>query len=299
MSEKADTAIYKKLPFRLLLYLAVALIFAMPAGAALEQHFLYFPTKQHDATPNAVGLPYEEVAFESADGTQLGGWLVHGQSDAPVILFCMGNAGNISHRLETLQLLNEIGVSVFIFNYRGYGNSAGKANEQGLYMDIEAAIKLLQDRGWDMERMIIFGRSLGAAVGLEAATRMQPAGLIMESAFTSVPAIGRYHYPLLNLVLGWLIDARFNNLEKIATLKSPLLLIHGDSDRICPPSMAEELFDKASRDKQLHWIEGADHNNSFAVGGIFYKSILQESIKDWTGFSRGEVASKTEQRPQN
>lgn len=286
MPVQSTAAIFKKLPFRLLVYLAAALIFAMPARNALEQHFLYFPTSQHEATPASIGLSYEDISYNATDGTLLNGWLVPGQKDAPVILFCIGNAGNISHRLDTLQLLNDLGVAVFIFNYRGYGKSTGKANEAGTYHDVAGALDFLKQRGWPAERTIIFGRSLGAAVGLEAALQETPAGLIMESAFTSIKAMGRHHYSLLNLLLGWLIDASYDNLGKISTLRSPLLIIHGRSDKICPPRMAEELFARAPQDKRLHWIEGADHNDGFVVGGNSYKNLLAQVIREWTGFTR-------------
>lgn len=280
----SKAAIFKKLRYRLLLYLVVALIFAMPARTALEHHFLYFPETRHEATPEAVGLTYEEVAFQAGDGTQLNGWLLPGQPEAPVILFCMGNAGNISHRLETLQLLHDLGVAVFIFNYRGYGLSEGKTSETGTYQDATGAVHFLNKRGWPTKRIIIFGRSLGAAVGLEAALRSPPAGLIMESAFTSITAMGRNHYPLLNLLLGWLIGAKYDNLKKIAALKSPLLLIHGQEDTICPPRMAEELYARAPGEKQLLWISGAEHNNGFIVGGEPYSQTLKQAITKWTGF---------------
>ncbi len=176
---------------------------------------------------------------------------------------------------------------MFIFNYRGYGKSGGKANEAGIYLDVMAAIDQLRARGWEHDQTIIFGRSLGAAVGLDAAIKIKPAGLIMESAFTSIQAMGNYHYPLLNTLLGWLIDADYNNLEKIPSLQSPLLLIHGKRDTICPPQMAEELFNMAPENKLLHWIEGADHNNGFVVDGENYKLILQQTISSstWTGFN--------------
>ena len=138
---KSKTAVFKKLHYRLFIYLAVALIFAMPARTALEHHFLYFPEPLHEATPATVGLTYEEVTFQATDGTRLNGWLVPGQSDAPIVLFCMGNAGNISHRLETLQLLHDLGVAVFILNYRGYGLSEGKASEKGTYNDVDGALE--------------------------------------------------------------------------------------------------------------------------------------------------------------
>jgi hypothetical protein len=284
MSLKAKAAVFKKLRYRLFLYLLIALIFAMPARTALEHHFLYFPDPRYEATPTTVGLTYEEIAFQATDGTRLNGWLLPGESEAPVVLFCMGNAGNISHRLETLQLLHDLGVAIFIFDYRGYGLSEGTASETGTYQDVTGAMNFLNKRGWPTSQIIIFGRSLGAAIGLEAALRNPPAGLIMESAFTSISAMGRHHYPLLNLLLGWLLGAKYDNLEKIAALKSPLLLIHGKDDTICPPRMAEELYARAPKEKQPFWISGADHNNGFIVGGEAYRQTLKQAITQWTGF---------------
>jgi fermentation-respiration switch protein FrsA (DUF1100 family) len=284
MSLKAKAAVFKKLRYRLFLYLLIALIFAMPARTALEHHFLYFPDPRYEATPTTVGLTYEEIAFQATDGTRLNGWLLPGESEAPVVLFCMGNAGNISHRLETLQLLHDLGVAIFIFDYRGYGLSEGTASETGTYQDVTGAMNFLNKRGWPTSQIIIFGRSLGAAIGLEAALRNPPAGLIMESAFTSISAMGRHHYPLLNLLLGWLLGAKYDNLEKIAELKSPLLLIHGKDDTICPPRMAEELYARAPKEKQPFWISGADHNNGFIVGGEAYRQTLKQAITQWTGF---------------
>ncbi len=276
---------FKKLHYRLLVYLVAAVIFAMPARAALDHHFLYFPEPRHEATPTSINLDYEEIAFWATDGTRLNGWLVPGRENAPVVLFCMGNAGNISHRLDTLQLLHDLGVAVFIFNYRGYGLSEGKASERGTYQDIAGALELLSNRGWTSEQTIIFGRSLGAAIGLEAALHSPPAGLIMESAFTSIAAMGQYHYPLINRLLGWLVGAKYDNLEKISGLKCPLLLIHGKKDSICPPRMAEELFYRAPEEKHILWIPGAGHNNGFIVGGEIYRQTLMEAIARWTGFT--------------
>lgn len=285
MSFRSKAAVFQKLHYRLFVYLVVAVILAMPARTALEHHFLYFPEPHQEATPAAVGLTYEEIAFQATDGTRLNGWLIPGRPDAPVVLFCMGNAGNISHRLETLQLLHGLGVAVFILNYRGYGLSAGKASEEGTYSDVAGALNFLNKNGWTSERTIIFGRSLGAAIGLEASLSSLPAGLIMESAFTSVPAMGRHHYPLISRLLGWLIGAKYDNQRKIVGLKSPLLLIHGRNDTICPPRMAEELYARAPQEKQLLWIPGADHNNGFIVGGEVYRQALRQVIFQWTQFT--------------
>jgi len=282
MSVKTKAAIFKKLRYRLFIYLVAALLLIMPLRTALEHHFLYFPAIRHEATPASIGLVYEAVDFRATDGTQLTGWLIPGQNGAPVVLFCMGNAGNISHRLETLQLLHDLGVATFIFDYRGYGSSKGKASESGLYHDAAGAMAFLHERGWTADRVIIFGRSLGAAVGMETALQTSPAGLIIEAAFTSIPDMGRHHYPLLNSLLGWMIDAEYDNLDKIADLKSPVLLIHGRNDSICPPAMAEQLYVRAADRKQIHWIEGADHNNGLIVGGAAYRERLRKVIEEWT-----------------
>jgi fermentation-respiration switch protein FrsA (DUF1100 family) len=272
---------------QLVISLLAALTLAMPARTALERHFLYFPETRHAATPAKLGLAYQTIEFPATDGTRLSGWLIPGQPGAPLVLFCMGNAGNISHRLENLQLLHGLGVAVFIFDYRGYGRSAGTTSEAGTYHDVAGAMELLHGRGWPPAQVIIFGRSLGASVGLEAALHDPPAGLIMESAFTSIAAMGRFHYPLLNLLLGWLIEARYDNLAKIPRLQSPLLLIHGRNDAICPPFMAEELFARAPGDKEMLWIPGAGHNDGFIVGGESYRSALRRVISRWTGYSAG------------
>jgi fermentation-respiration switch protein FrsA (DUF1100 family) len=282
---KSTAAIVKKLHIRLLIYLLAALIFAMPVRSAFEHHFLYFPEVHQESTPAAVHLAFQELAFKASDGTQLNGWLIPGQLGAPIVLFCMGNAGNISHRLETLQMLHSLGVAVFIFNYRGYGKSTGKTDEAGTYADVSGAMELLQEQGWKANRTIIFGRSLGAAVGLEGALRHPPAGLIMEAGFTSITAMGHHHYPLLSFMLGWLIGAKYDNLAKISALGCPLLLIHGTRDAVCPPHMAEELFAQAPAEKQLLLIPGADHNNGFVVGGETYRDALRQVIAHWTGFS--------------
>ena len=283
MSDKTKAALFNQLRYRLLLYLVVALVLIMPLRTALEQHFLYFPITRHEATPASIGLSFEEVEFRATDGTPLFGWLVPGRAGGPVVLFCMGNAGNISHRLETLQLLHDLGVTTFIFDYRGYGRSGGKTSEAGLYHDAAGAMALLHERGWPADRVIIFGRSLGAAVGMETALRMPPAGLIIESAFTSIHAMGRYHYPLLSFLLGWMIEAKFDNLGKIGDLKSPVLLIHGRNDSICPPAMAEQLYSHAVQRKHIYWVDAAGHNDGLYVGGAAYREMLSQAIAGWTG----------------
>lgn len=238
--------------------------------AALEQHYIYFPDRQLIATPAAVGLAYDEAPFAAADGVRLHGWYLAGEAGQPVVLFCHGNAGNISHRLEALRLLHTLGVSVFIFDYRGYGLSEGKPSEKGTYADARGALAWLTERGWTPARIIYFGESLGAAVALQLAVEKPPAGLVLESPFTSIAAMGRHHSPMLHFLLGWLLDARYDNLAKIVKLRSPLLIVQGEADTIVPPAMAQQLFVAANEPKILRRIPGAGHNDLLFVDGRAY-----------------------------
>ncbi len=266
------------LPLLSVLLLATMLFAPAPTEAALEQRYIYFPDRQLVATPAAIGLAYEEVRFAAADGVALHGWYVPGEPEHPLVLFCHGNAGNISHRLESLRLLHELGVSVLLFDYRGYGRSAGTPGEEGTYADARGALAWLRRRGWEPSRLVYAGESLGAAVALQLAIEQPPAGLAMESPFTSIAAMGRHHYPLLHLLLGWLLDARYDNLAKIGRLRAPLLIIQGEADSIVPPGMAQRLYQAAGEPKSLSLIPGADHNDLLFVGGHAYREAWHDFL---------------------
>ncbi|MDT8440046.1 MAG: alpha/beta fold hydrolase [Desulfuromonadales bacterium] len=262
----------------LLLVLLVSFGYAMPLHAFLEKSFLFFPTSDLTGTPATVGLDYREVAFAASDGQPLAGWLIPGQEGAPVVVFCMGNYGNMSHRLDNLRLLHQLGVSLFIFDYRGYGQSGGNISEAGSYADLRGAVVWLAEQGFPPPRTILFGRSLGAAIALEVALGYRPAGLILEAPFSSIRVMGLTHYPLLYRLLGWLFDAEYDNLGKIGRLQSPLLILHGDRDTICPPAMAEQLYQAAPSPKRLEWLRGAGHNDTLVVGGARYLEIWREFL---------------------
>jgi fermentation-respiration switch protein FrsA (DUF1100 family) len=226
------------------------------------------------------------VHFSAADGVRLHGWHLPGATDRPLVLFCHGNAGNISHRLASLRLLQDLGLAVFIFDYRGYGQSEGTPSEEGTYADARGALAWLQQRGWGREQLIYFGESLGAAVALQLAVEQPPAGLVLEAPFTSIAAMGRHHNPLLYFLLGWLLDARYDNLAKIGRIRSPLLIIQGEADTIVPPAMSRRLYEAAGGPKILRLIPGADHNDLLFVGG-------KASREAWREF----LAALAEKRP--
>ncbi len=265
-----------------LIFMLLALADSAHTFDAMDRHYIFFPEQTLHATPEVAGLTYEEVRFPAADGVRLHGWLLPGKAERPLLLFAHGNAGNISHRIDNLAQFQSLGLTVFIFDYRGYGLSEGQITEQGSYKDIHGALVWLQQRGWKPQQMTYFGRSLGGAVALQLALEKPPGGLVLESAFTSVARMGWHHQPLSYALLGWwALSSRYDNLDKIDQLNCPLLLLQGDKDRTVPPKMARQLFARAPQPKSLYLIPGADHNDTYDVGGTPYWNQWRVFIDRW------------------
>jgi len=246
--------------------------------AQVENFFVFHPESGLDMTPEKMGLRYESVSFDAMDGTRLHGWFFPLSAKSPVILFCHGNAGNISHRLGNIRQLLFIGFQVFIFDYRGYGKSTGSPSRKGVYSDGLAAYDfLVKKRGISPDRIILFGRSLGAAVATEIAVKRQAGRLILESAFTSTKAMART-MPLFALLSPFL-PAHYNNLEKINHITIPKLIIHGNRDEIIPFQMGQQLFEAAFEPKAFYAIAGAGHNDTWVMGGSEYFKVLKEFIQ--------------------
>ena len=250
-------------------------------GAALmplEDAFIYFPNRTLAGTPADLGLPYRDVEFQADDGVALHGWWVPGQTGL-TWLWLHGNAGNIGDRLENLTVLRErLGVSVFIFDYRGYGQSTGRPSEPGLYRDAAAAlaqVRALPDA--DPARIVLFGRSLGAAVAVELATREPVRAVILESPFTSIRAMARVALP--HLPLGPLLRSRYDSLAKISALRVPLLVLHSPTDEVVPYVQGEALYAAAPEPKRFHAIGGgAGHNDTYLRGGEPYWQALDSFL---------------------
>jgi len=237
----------------------------------LDQLFVYYPAPWQDRDWRSVsGLPLEDIWFSSSEGTKLFGWYVEAAAHRPVLLWCHGNAGNIIHRLENLRYLFQKGLSVFVFDYRGYGRSQSiRPSEEGLYEDALGAYDYLtRQRMIRPDRIVLFGRSLGAAVAAEVAVQKPAAGLILESAFPSVEAVAKYHYG--GLPMHWLLGAEYRLIDRLPQLSLPKLIVHGDQDDIIPLELGRQVFDAAKAPKSFYTVKGADHNNTYHVGGTAY-----------------------------
>ncbi len=241
----------------------------------VESFFIYFPQSSFDFSPEEFRLQYREAFFNTADGERLHGWFFPGQKDSPVILHFHGNAGNISHRLDLVQPFLRKGLSLFLFDYRGFGKSEGRPSEKGLYLDGTAAYDYLaQKEGILPGNIVLHGHSIGAAVAVEVALKKSVRSVILESAFTSTKDMAKA-IPLFFLLSPFL-PASYNNLEKVARLRVPKLVIHGEGDDIVPFSMGQKLFKAAADPKFFYPIKDAGHNDVFMVGGEKYFDIFAQ-----------------------
>jgi len=246
------------------IYLAVILFMYLA-----QPKMVYFPSRHIDATPDQFGMPYEDVAFETEDGVRLHGWFVPADSARATLLFCHGNAGNISNRLESIAQFNKLNLNVFIFDYRGYGKSEGKPGEKGTYLDAEAAWRYLTgNRHIIPDEIITFGRSLGGGVATRLAAKHQPKVLIIESSFTSIPDIAAHHYPFLPV--RWLSRFSYDSKENINKVNVPILIIHSPNDEIVPFRHGKKLYDLAGEPKHFLEISGS-HNDGYILSADKYE----------------------------
>ena len=245
----------------------------------VESFFIYFPQSHFDFRPEEFRLAYKDAYFDTEDGEKLHGWLFQGAEAGPVILHSHGNAGNISHRLDLVQPFLRRGLSVFLFDYRGFGKSSGRPSEKGLYRDGIAALSyLIEKERIAPERIVLHGHSIGAAVAIEVALEKKVRGLVIESAFTSTKDMAKGM--ALFALLSPLLPAHYNNIEKIGRVSVPKLIVHGDRDEIVPFSMGQKLFEAATDPKFFYPVKDAGHNDVFIVGGEKYFEVFAEFARN-------------------
>ncbi len=235
----------------------------------------HMPGRELETSPAMLKLEYEDAWIGTADGEKLHGWFVPAIGARGTLLFFHGNAGNISHRLQSLLIFNQLGLDVLMVDYRGYGQSSGEANEQGTYLDAQAAWDyLVEQRGVASERIVIFGRSLGGAVGAWLASQpgVEPAGVIIESTFSSGVDMGRRLYPVLPVRL--ITRIRYPVKEFVTGIRAPLLVVHSRDDEIIPFDMSKTVFEAANEPKTFFEM-GGDHNAGFWISRELYVPELQ------------------------
>lgn len=248
----------------------------------MQSSMVYHPFSSITTTPADLGYEFEDVYFETEDGFQLHGWFVPSDSTDLTILYFHGNAGNISGRTKTIQFLHQMGLNVFIIDYRGYGNSGGDPTEEGTYRDAEAAWDyLVSDRKIPESHVIIMGRSLGGSVAAWLAARRNPAASIIESTFTTAADLGAEVYPWLPV--RWLIKYEYNTLENIKEIDSPLFMAHSREDEVVPYHYGKELFEEANEPKVFFELDGL-HGSGFWETEVKYRNALQSFLQKYTSY---------------
>ena len=222
---------------------------------SVEARFIYFPSRTLVADPASAGLAFRELTFTADDGVRLHGWLVAGRAPT-TLLYSHGNGGNIGDRVAIARLLvQQLGVGVFMYDYRGYGRSEGAPSEAGLVSDALGARAALLRAGVPPERIVYYGRSLGSAVTVDLALAHPPRGVVLESPFASVRAMANAVLP----GAGYLLRTRWDSLAKIPRLAAPLLILHSDADEVIPYAQGRAVFEAAPRPKTFFTIPGARH----------------------------------------
>ncbi len=245
-----------------------------------EDLFVFQPSPWDEQNWGVLsGLPLEDVWLPVDESVTIFGWFVDAGPTKPVLLWCHGNAGNVSHRLGNIRELYHRGISVLIFDYRGYGRSTGSPSEWGMYQDALASYDyLIQQRRIPPDRVILFGRSLGSAVAGDLALNRPAAGLIVEGAFPSLQSMSDHHY--FGLPTRWFMNLEFNLVDKVAQLQMPLLVIHGEKDSIVPVDLGRQVFEAAPEPKRWYVVPGADHNDVPYVGGDPYFREVHNFIQN-------------------
>ncbi len=256
---------------RALFVISIAYGLLVAVMALFENAFIFFPSVYPQGNWKPAGIAFEDAWFDAPDGSQLHGWYVPADDSRAVVLFAHGNAGNLSDRADTLDVLaNELGASVLIFDYRGYGRSAGSPSTEGILADARAARKWLAQRADISEsQIVLMGESIGGAVVADLAAKDGARGLILENTFTSLADVGAYHYPWLPVKL--VMRGDLDTVAKIGEYHGPLLQLHGASDSIVPLELGRRLFDAANEPKRLAVIAGGDHND--LRSGTAYREI--------------------------
>jgi pimeloyl-ACP methyl ester carboxylesterase len=290
------------------LAISLRLRFAIAAGALIvfylglclflrfwQSRLLFFPPTAIATTPAEVNLSYKEVWLPVSTGKIHGWWIGSSQADAPALLYFHGNGSNIGDLINRASRFHQLGLSVLLIDYRGYGKSSGPfPNESLVYEDAQAALTYLtQTRQLPPQKIFLYGHSLGGAVAIELASRHpQLAGIIIEGSFTSVAAVAKEISLYRLFPIDWILTQKFDSINKISSLKMPMLFIHGTADEVVPSKMSQELYAAAPQPKQLLLIPEAGHNDVAKLGGIKYLQAIEQLIQPGRNSKRNKL--KTE-----
>ncbi len=270
---------------KILLAIALFYVAAMIAIYFAQALFIYapqMPTRELVATPADIGLEYEDLTLQTIDNEKINAWYIptnkSNKEPTKTVLFFHGNAGNISHRLETIKIYNNLGLDFLIFDYRGFGISTGKPSEQGTYLDADSVWKyLIEERKLEPKDIIIAGRSIGGGVGAELAKKVHPALLILESTFTSMTEVSAKHYPFMPT--GLIVKHEYETNLKLKDIHCPTVFVHSKNDEVIPYEHSQINYAAANEPKQFIELRGG-HGSGFLLSEKDYVNGLQRALNE-------------------
>jgi uncharacterized protein len=243
----------------------------------LAQRSLMYQPSQDLGTPLSVGLSeMTQLTINTSDGLQLTSWYTPAKNNGRVLIYFHGNAGHIGDRAFKVRPYIDAGYGAMLVGYRGYGGNPGAPTEDGLYLDAIATLQHLTDQDIPPARWVLYGESLGTGVAVEMARRFAIQGtpvnaVVLEAPFTSMADAAADHYPYVPARA--LVRDKFNSLAKIATIKTSLLVFHGDQDRVVAFAQGKTLFEAARDPKSFRRLDGAHHNDLYDFGAA--KVVLE------------------------
>lgn len=264
---------FRNTMYKNMLYFIILVVVLLFYVRYIERHSIFFPMREITDLPTAVGLQFEDIFIKKDNNILLNAWLIPKEGAKSTVLFCHGNAGNISHRLEKALIFNKLGYNIFLFDYSGYGNSKGSASEAAFYSDAYSAYNFLtKEKKVLPQEIIIYGESIGGAVAIDLAAKTAIKALIVEDTFTSIADMAKISMPFLP---SYLLSLRFNSIAKIAKIRAPKLIIHSLNDEIVPFAQGERLYEAAIAPKYFLKIRGS-HNSAFMESeDLFVKGIAE------------------------
>lgn len=260
-------------------YIALVIVLLYVTGAlllfVLQTRLIFYPGKLSREYKYKNIPPREEVFIKTADGETLNALFFPGQNKAKAILYFHGNAGDLSGWQFAAEDLLASGVSIFMIDYRGYGKSTGSISETGFYRDADAAYKfLISEKRLQPDSILIYGRSIGSGVAVDLASRKKSAGLILESAYSSLSKLADEKVPFFFPSL--YLRSKFDNLKKINSVSAPVLFVHGTDDTLIPPSHSKALYDHFEGKKEFVLVSKGQHNDLHAFPE--YKELIASTM---------------------
>ncbi len=247
----------------------------------LEASSLFVPSRDVAVTPGQAGFDFEDIYFVTQDHVRLNGWLVKSAQmpqAAATILYCHGNAGNIGDRIEKLQDFSNLGVNVFIFDYRGFGKSQGRPTEQGMYRDALAAYDYLASReDIAKNRIVVYGASMGGVAAVDLASQRMVSALIADSTWTNAADMSQTIFPF---VPSFLLTVQLDNANKIKEINVPKLFIHSSDDQTVPFRLGQKLFALAPEPKKFVQISGS-HAQAYSVSKDVFLAQVEQFLDQY------------------